>query len=65
MCAAVKRFAAHVGRGLARQTDLKQDFSVEGALANRVVTVIGEVNRIVRAHLYAMSALEYAFAPRV
>ena len=62
--AAVERLAAHIGRGLARDADGEQHLAVERALANGMVAVVGQPDRIVRHHVDAVRAQEDALAPR-
>ncbi len=63
MGAAVKRLAAHIGRRLSGDADLEQDLAVEGAFADAVSAVIGQVDAVVRPHVDAMGARPQAFAP--
>ena len=63
MGAAVERLAAHIGRRLAGDADRQQHLAVERALADRVVAVIGQPDRVVRRHEDAVRAQEHALAP--
>ena len=62
--AAVERLAAHIRRGFAGDADGQQHLAVEGALANRVVAVVGQPERVVRRHVHAVRPHEDALAPR-
>src|SRR5215467_14198193 len=64
MRAAMKRLAAHIGRGLAGNSKSQKHPAGERAFADRVVAVIGQKNRVVRRHVDAVRAFEDAFAPR-
>ena len=61
--AAVERLAAHIGRRLAGDADRQQHLAVEGALADRVVAVVGQPDRLVRRHVDAVRPREDALAP--
>ena len=63
MRAAVKRLAALIRRRLARNTQGKNNFSVQRALSHRVVAIVGQENRFIRTHRGAMSPFEHALAP--
>src|SRR5262249_8540130 len=43
--------------------DLQQDLTVQGALPDRVIAVIGQPDRLVRRHMHAMRAVENVLAP--
>ena len=62
--AAAERLAAHERRGLAGNADGQQHLAFERALADRVIVVVGQVDRVVRPHVDAVRALEDALAPR-
>ena len=63
MGAAVERLAAHVGRRLAGKADGQQHLAVGGALAHRVVAVVGAVEIVVRVDVQPVRAVEQPFAP--
>src|SRR5215472_9126840 len=63
MRAAVKRLAAHIGGWFARNADGQQNLAVERALANRMVTIVGQPDRVVRGHMDTVRAHENALAP--
>ena len=63
MGAAVERLAAHVGFGLAGDAEGHQHLAIERALAHGVVAVIGQIDRVVRAHMDAVRAAEHPLAP--
>ena len=60
----MERLAAHVGRRLAGDAEGQQDLAFERALADRMVAVVGQPDRIVGRHEYAMRAGEQPFAER-
>ncbi len=62
--AAMERLAAHIGRRLAGDADGQQPLTVEGALANRVIAVIGQPNRVVGRHVDTVRAHENVLTPR-
>src|ERR1051326_1341017 len=62
MGAAMERLAAHVRRRLAGDTQGQQDLSLQGALADRMVTVVGQPDRIVGRHEDAVRAGKQPFA---
>src|SRR5271154_120568 len=55
--------AAHIGRGFTRDAERHQHLAVECAFAHRVVAVIGQPDRIVRAHMNAVRPVEHSFTP--
>ena len=63
MRAAVERLTAHIALGLARHAGRHQHLAVEGAFSHRVVAVIGQIDRVVRAHMDTVRAVEHPFAP--
>src|SRR6476646_8483348 len=63
MRAAVEGLAALISRGLARNSDRHKDFSVEGALANRVIAVIGQKDRLIGTYSCAVRPLKNTVAP--
>jgi hypothetical protein len=63
MGAAVERLAAHIRLGLAGDAEGHQHFAVERAFAHRVIAVVGQPDRIVRAHMDAVGPVEHPFAP--
>jgi hypothetical protein len=62
--AAMERLATHVGGRLAGQAQRQQDLPFERALANRMVAIVGQPNRVVRRHEYPVRAGKQAFAER-
>src|SRR5450755_4003222 len=64
MRAAPERLSAHEGSCISRYSDREQDLAIERALADRVITVVSQVDRVVRSHVNAMGALEHAVPPR-
>ena len=60
----MKWLAAHIGRRLARHTELQQDFAVERDLAHKMSTVVGEEHRIVRCYVDAVRTRVLALTPR-
>src|SRR6266511_3918112 len=64
MRAAIKRFAALIGRRLSRNSDRQKNFSIQGAFADRVIAVIGQKNRLLRSDGRAVRPLENAVPPR-
>jgi TolB-like protein/class 3 adenylate cyclase/lipoprotein NlpI len=63
MGAAVKRLAAHIGLGRARDAQGHQHPAVECAMPDRVVAVVGQPDRVVRREMDAVRPGEDAFAP--
>ena len=63
MGAAMERLAAHIGRRLARNAEGLQHLAVQGALADRVVAIIGQPDRLIRRHEHAVRPHEDALAP--
>jgi hypothetical protein len=61
--ATVKRFAAHIGGRFAGDADGQQDLAVQRALANGMVSVVGQPDRVVRRHEHAVRPRENALAP--
>src|SRR6516162_5228698 len=64
MGATIERLAALIGCGFSWNADRHQDFSVEGALPNRVIAVVRQKNRLIVTHGCAMGSFENAIAPR-
>ena len=62
--AAVEGLAAHVGRGHAGHAEGQQHLAVERAVADGVVAVVGQPQRVVGRHVHAVRAAEHALAPR-
>src|SRR5215469_6676716 len=62
--AAVKRLTAHIGRGLAGDADLEQQFAVERALAHEMSAVIGQIDRVVWPHMDAVRPRILPLTPR-
>jgi hypothetical protein len=52
--AAMERLAAHVWSRLAGDAEGQQHLSFQRALADGVVSIVGEPNRVVRRHEHAM-----------
>jgi len=63
MRAAVERLTAYIALGLARHAERHQHLAVEGAFSHRGVAVIGQIDRVVRAHMDTVRAVEHPFAP--
>ena len=61
--AAMERLAAHIGRRFAGNADRQQDFAVERALADRVVGVVSQPDRVVRRHEHAVRPRKDPLAP--
>ena len=65
MGAAMERLAAHIGRGLAGHPKLHQHLTVvEPAFAHERAAIVGQVDRIVGAHMDAVGAGILTLAPR-
>jgi hypothetical protein len=60
--AAMKRLPAHVGRRLAGDAEGEQHLSVARALADGVVAIVGEPDRVVGRHVDAVGAGKHPFA---
>ena len=63
MSATIERLATLVRRRLARDTEGEENLAIQSALAHRVITVIGKIDRVIAPHGYAVGALELALAP--
>src|SRR5215471_11140935 len=63
MRTAVERFTAHILGGLAGHADLEQHLAVERAFADKMPTVVSQIDRIVRPHMDAMRPRVLPFAP--
>src|SRR5271156_1863926 len=64
MGAAMERLAAHIRRQRTGDADLEQHLAVERALAHEMAAIVGQVDRIIRPHMEAVSPRILAFAPR-
>src|SRR5437879_2379605 len=64
MRATPERLSAHEASCFSRYSDRKEDFSIERALADRVITVVRQVDGVVRSHVNSVGALEHAISPR-
>src|SRR6266849_6763093 len=63
MGAAMERLAAHEGRRLVWNADGQQHLAVVGALAHRMVAVIGAIEIVLGVDVQPMRAIEQALAP--
>ena len=64
MGAAVERLAAHIGRRLAGNAELEQHLAaVQPAFADKMPAIIGQVDRLVWAHMDAMRPRVLPLAP--
>lgn len=59
----MKGLSTHEGGPLALRADRQQQPAVEIVLANRVGTVVGEENSVVRRHMDTMRPLELSLTP--
>jgi hypothetical protein len=61
--AAVERLTAHVGPRRSGHADGQQHLAVEGAVADGVVAVVGQPERVVGRHVHAVRAAKKPLAP--
>src|SRR5262245_35650670 len=64
MRAAIEGLAALIGRRLVWNTQGENDFSIQGALSHRMITVVAQENRFVGSYSGAMRPFKYALSPR-
>jgi hypothetical protein len=59
----MERLAAHIGRRLAGHAELEQHLAVERAFAHEMAAIVGQIDRIVRPHMNAVSPRIMALTP--
>ena len=64
MRAAVERLAGHIGLGLARDAEFKENLAVERTFSDEMPAVVGQIDRIVRPHMDAVRPRIEPLAPR-